>query len=168
MNKIPVVSVVGYSNSGKTTLVVKLVSELKGRGYRIATIKHHHCDFETDVPGKDTWQHARAGAETVILAGPNRVCMTEYTKKEMPLDEILSKISGVDLIVTEGFKRAHKPKIEVFRSELYDTLVSPEDELLAVVSDTPFENKRVFGYDDARGLADLVVEYFHLGEERHA
>lgn len=157
---IPVISVVGYSNSGKTTLLVKLIRELKSRGYKTATIKHHHRDVDIDKPGKDTWKHAQAGAETVVLATPSKVAIIENTPGEMPLDEIIGKISGVDIIITEGYKSANKPKIEVFRSAVHDRLITPVSELLAVAGDVKFEGIPCFNLDDPRELVDFIINRF--------
>jgi len=162
---IPVVSIVGFSNSGKTTFVVKLVAELKRRGFRVAVIKHHHQPVEIDVPGKDTWRHAKAGADIVVSASPGMLAVMEKTEPELSLDEITRKISGVDLIITEGFKKEKKPKIEVFRSGVHDTLISPPDELLAVVTDAPLEGIPTYGLDDAAGVAGFLQEKFFLATE---
>lgn len=159
---IPVVSVVGYGNSGKTTLLVKIIKELKARGYSVATIKHHHGDFEIDKPGKDTWRHREAGADTVVLASPAKVAVIEQTKQELSLDEIIAKITGVDIIITEGFKKENKPKIEVFRSEVHTELITPKEQLLAVASDISHPGIPVFGLDDAPGLVDFLLEKLRL------
>jgi molybdopterin-guanine dinucleotide biosynthesis protein MobB len=163
---IPVISVVGCSNSGKTTLLVKIISELKKRGYRAAVIKHHHSDFEIDLPGKDTWRHAQAGADTVVLASPGKVAQIERTEHELGLDEIISRITGVDLIITEGYKSEHKPKIEVFRSEVHEKLISPLNELLAVASDIDFPDIPTFGLDDAIGIVEFLEQKGFLGPHR--
>ncbi len=159
---IPVISVVGYSNSGKTTLIVKLIWELKKRGFRVATVKHHHRDVEMDVPGKDTWKHAEAGADTIVLACPGKVGIIEKSSRELSLDEIVARISGVDLIIAEGYKKEDKPKIEVFRSGVHTELITPPEELLAIASDTYFPGIPVFGLDDAQGLVDFLVEKLSL------
>ncbi len=159
---IPIVSVVGYANSGKTTLIVRLVQEFKNRGYKVATVKHHHADFEMDVPGKDTWHHARAGADTVVLASPGKVALIEKTGRELTLDEIAGRITGVDLIITEGFKKENKPKIEVFRSDVHRALITPPQELLAVAGDAHFAGIPSFAPDDAAGLVDFLVEKLSL------
>ncbi len=159
---ISIISLVGYANSGKTTLLVKLVRELKKRGFKVATVKHHHGDFEIDVPGKDTWHHARAGADTVVLASPGKIAMIEKTGRELTLDEIAGRIKGVDLIITEGYKKENKPKIEIFRSEVHSELVSPRDELLAVAGDVPIEGIPVFDFDDVAGLVDFLIEKLAL------
>ncbi|PKM47197.1 MAG: molybdopterin-guanine dinucleotide biosynthesis protein B [Firmicutes bacterium HGW-Firmicutes-8] len=155
---IPIISVVGYADSGKTTLLVKLIKELKRRGYKVAVIKHHHGDFAIDIPGKDTWRHAEAGANTVVLASPGKVAMIEKTESELTLDEIAEKITGVDLIITEGYKKGDKPKIEVFRSEVHKELVTPPEELLAVAGDVRFAGIPTFALDDTAGLVDFLVE----------
>lgn len=156
---IPVLSVVGYSNSGKTTLVEKLIRELKGRGYRVAVIKHHHGDFEIDRPGKDTWRHAKAGADTVILAGPRKIAVIEKLAAERELDEIVEKIDNVDLIITEGYKKGDKPKIEVFRSSVHDKIITPPGELLAIASDVPLHyGVPCLDIDTPGPLVDLIED----------
>ena len=138
--EIPILSLTGKSKSGKTTLIEKLIPELKRRGYRIATIKHHsHPGFEIDVPGKDTWRHARAGSDHVIIAAPDKIASIRKLDRELSLDEITAEISDVDIIITEGYKRAGKPAIEVVRSESGKDLVADLDQLIAVASDVPFK-----------------------------
>ncbi|MHB8172350.1 MAG: molybdopterin-guanine dinucleotide biosynthesis protein B [Thermincolia bacterium] len=155
---IPAVAVVGFANSGKTTLVEKLIRELKVRGYRVGTVKHHHTSkVEVDKPGKDTWRHAQAGADTVVLVSPAMVAVMEKTQEELPLDDVLRRIQGVDIIVVEGYKRSHLPKIEVFRSEVHSQLITPGEELLAIASDVVFDNGvPCYGLDDAKGIVSLI------------
>jgi molybdopterin-guanine dinucleotide biosynthesis protein MobB len=113
---IPVISVVGRSNSGKTTLLEKLISELKRRGYRVAAVKHHyHAGFTFDVPGKDSYRFAQAGADHVAVAGPDQVVHMRRWEREPSLAEVVADIRDVDLILTEGYKRERAPKIEVWR-----------------------------------------------------
>lgn len=159
---IPIIPVVGCSNSGKTTLVVKLVKELKKRGFRVATIKHHHQTISLDVPGKDTWKHAQAGADIVVLASPGSVGILERTPVDLTLDEIAGRIQGVDIIIAEGFKGADRPKIEVFRSEVHETLITPTDQLLAVASDVKHDGIPTFDLDDAAGLVNFLQEKLGL------
>lgn len=154
---IPIISVVGKSDVGKTTLLVKLIPELKARGYRIATIKHDTHGFDIDRPGKDTWKHAEAGADIVAISSPSKVAFIEKVDRELTLDEVASRIKGVDLIITEGYKRGDKPKIEVHRKALGEGLLCTEKELLAVVTDEPLPIKvPLFGLDDVAGLADFI------------
>ena len=157
---IPVVSVVGYSNSGKTTLLVKIIKELKSRGVKVATIKHHHKDVDIDKPGKDTWRHTQAGADTVVLASPAKVAIIENTPREMSLDEITEKISGVDIIITEGFKQEKKPKIEVYRSSVHEHLITPVEELLAVASDVEFAGIPCFDINEPGALVELLMDKY--------
>ena len=113
---IPIVSVVGRSDVGKTTLLEKLIPELKRRGYRVATVKHHaHPGFEIDQPGKDTWRHAQAGSDHVIIAAPDKVASIRRVDREPTLDEITAGITDVDIILAEGYKWADYLKIEVVR-----------------------------------------------------
>lgn len=159
---IPVVSIVGKSDSGKTTLICGLLPELKRRGYKVATIKHDVHGFDIDKPGKDTWKHAQAGADTVIISSPWKVAMIEKVDEELTLDQVIAKVDGVDLILTEGFKRNNKPKIEIFRSTVHDQpLCTKEDNLLAIASDIQLQlGVPHFGTNDYSSLTDLIEETF--------
>ncbi|NPV26656.1 MAG: molybdopterin-guanine dinucleotide biosynthesis protein B [Firmicutes bacterium] len=158
---IPLVGFVGQSNAGKTTLIEKVIRELKARGYRLATLKHHHGDFEIDREGKDTWRHARAGADTVVLASPTKVAMIKKLSREMSLAEVAALVTDVDLIIVEGYKQGPQPKIEVFRSAVQSELVCSPRELLAVASDVPLNlGIPCFSLDDPVGLADFIASKF--------
>lgn len=159
---IPILSIVGKSNSGKTTLLEKLIPELKRRGYRIATIKHHsHPGFEIDVPGKDTWRHAQAGSDHVVIAAPDRLASIRKLERELSLDEVAATIQDVDLILTEGYKRAGKPALEVVRRAAGLELVSQPPQLLAVATDTALEVQiPQFGLDDAASIAGWIETTF--------
>jgi len=158
---IPVISVVGKSDTGKTTLLEKLIAELKRRGYRVATVKHDTHGFDIDQPGKDSWRHAQAGSDVVVISGPNRLALIEKRQREATLDEIAGRMMDVDIILTEGYKRGDKPKIEVSRREKGRELLCTEDELIAIATDQPFEmNVPQFDLDDAAGLVDLIEERF--------
>jgi molybdopterin-guanine dinucleotide biosynthesis protein B len=103
---IPIISIVGKSDSGKTTLIEKLVPELTRRGYRIATVKHDVHGFEVDREGKDSWRHKQAGAHTVVISSPKKVALIRDVEKDMTLEEIREKlIQDVDLILSEEYKR---------------------------------------------------------------
>lgn len=159
--KVPVVCVVGKSGTGKTTLLEKLIAELKYRGYRVGTIKHNIHGFEADQPGKDSWRHAQAGSDVTVIASPSKLAIIERLERELTLDEVSARITGVDIILVEGYKRSNKPKIEVSRRELGHELVSNLDELLAVVADQPFELKVPrFEPHDAAGIASLLEARF--------
>lgn len=164
--KIPIVSIVGRSKTGKTTLVVKLIPLLKARGIRVATIKHHHLDFEIDIEGKDTYRHRKAGAVLTMIISPGTVAMVKDVEEEPTLQQIVDRfVDDVDLIIVEGYKREPLPKIEVYsaREEPPATLGDPN--LLAVVSDTPITTSvPVFKRDDAQSVADLIARAI-LGKE---
>ncbi|HIP95941.1 MAG TPA: molybdopterin-guanine dinucleotide biosynthesis protein B [Anaerolineae bacterium] len=161
---IPVVCIVGESGVGKTTFLEKLIAELKRRGYRVGTIKHHIHDFEVDRPGKDSWRHARAGSDVVVIASPYKLSLIERLEREPTLDEVAARITGVDIILAEGYKHSDKPKIEVFRREMGGALLSTPDELVALVTDQPVDlNVPQFDPDDAVGAASLLEARFLLG-----
>ncbi len=112
-----IVSIIGHSNSGKTTLVERLIPVLRKEGLRVGILKHHGKDFEFDVPGKDTWRHARAGADVVVLSTPFGTGVTVRVEREPALDTLIERyFSGMDLVITEGYKRGPYPKIEVVRA----------------------------------------------------
>jgi len=161
---IPIVSIVGRSGSGKTTLVEKLIRELKGRGHRLAVIKHHyHPDFEFDVPGKDSYRFAKTGADHVVVAGPTKVVHVRRLAFEPALEDVVATIRDVDLIITEGYKRADTPKIEVSRKGQGQParLLSAPEQLMAVVSDQRFDVPVPhFGLDDVVGVAALIETRF--------
>ncbi len=164
---IPIVSIVGTSDSGKTTLIEKLVPELNRRGYRVATIKHDVHGFDVDQEGKDSWRHKRAGAHTVIISSPQKLALIRDVDHDAELAELRDKyIQDVDIILSEGFKRNYQPKIEVFRKERRrELLCTREDNLLAIASNQPFDiGVPCFDLDDAKGIVDLIEERFLKGE----
>jgi molybdopterin-guanine dinucleotide biosynthesis protein B len=160
---IPIVSIVGKSNSGKTTLIEKLIAELTHRGWRVATIKHNRHGFEIDHEGKDSWRHKRAGAVATVLASPARIAVIEDAEKDYSLAEIAERyICNADIILAEGYKINPHPKIEVFRTDLqHGRLCGPGDNLLAVAGDRPVRSEAPFyDWNDVQGLADLISERF--------
>ena len=156
---IPVIGVVGWSGAGKTTFLIKLIAELKRRGYRVATIKHSgHADVSVDMPGSDTWRHAEAGSDIVILATPRRLAILERLEKGLPLEEVLCRVHDVDIVLVEGYKYASIPKIEISRQERGEDLLSSQAELVAVVTDREWDSPVPrFGLDDAAGVADILA-----------
>ncbi len=160
---IPIVSVVGKSNSGKTTLIEKMIEKLVERGYRVATIKHNRHGFDIDHEGKDSWRHKKAGARLTLLASPEKVALIEDTGTDLGIGELRDRyINNVDIILTEGFKGNPYPKIEVFRSVMKRELLSSEDaNLIAVASDVPVEtDANLFDINDIEGIIDMVEELF--------
>ncbi|SDE42588.1 molybdopterin-guanine dinucleotide biosynthesis protein B [Sporomusa acidovorans] len=155
---IPVISLVGKSGCGKTTYLEKLISEMKRRGYKVATVKHDVHGFDIDKPGKDTWRHAQAGADIVCISSPQKMAMIKKVEQELLLDEVIGYIDGVDIIFTEGYKRESKIKIEVFRQETSVTPLCSKEELLAMASDVKvYEDVPCFSLEDASDMADFLV-----------
>jgi molybdopterin-guanine dinucleotide biosynthesis adapter protein len=156
---IPIISIVGWSDSGKTTYLERLIPELTGRGYRICAVKHDVHGFEIDTPGKDSWRLKRAGAAVSVVSGPEKIAVIADTGRDLALSEIRERfISEVDLIVSEGFKKDVHPKIEVFRKGIRDALLCTEaDGLIAVAADCPVDaDAPVIDLDDVGKMADFI------------
>ena len=163
---IPVLSIVGKSDMGKTTLLEKLIRELKARGYRVATVKHDAHSFDLDHPGKDTWRHAQAGSDHVVIASPNRIAHIQRLAHELTLPEIVATITDADIVLTEGYKRGPAPKIEISRAAKSHELLCTHDELVAIATDQHFDlDVPQFGLDDAAGLVDLIERQFLTHDE---
>jgi len=136
-----VIGVVGWKNNGKTTLVTRLVEHLSRAGYRISTIKHAHHSIDLDRPGKDTWRHREAGASEVLLATSRRYILMHELRNEAepPLADLVARLTPVDVVIVEGFKGTHLPKIEVHRAERGTDLIARFDpDVVAVASDVAF------------------------------
>ena len=159
---IPILSVVGRSKSGKTTLLEKLIRELAARGRRVGTIKHHyHGPVTVDVPGKDSWRHRQAGACAVALLSLDTVFVVRDTPGAVSLETLTHLgLCGVDLVLTEGFKSGPMPKIEVNRrAQQAPLLCGPADHLAAVVSDWDTgASVPHFGLEDVAPLADFIEQ----------
>ena len=167
---IPIVSIVGKSDSGKTTLIEKLIPELTRRGYRIATVKHDIHGFEVDREGKDSWRHKQAGAHTVVISSPNKIALIRDVERDLNLEELREKlIQDVDLILSEGYKKDVQPKIEIFRKEKHRELLSTkEDNLVAIVSNQEFNvGVPCFHLEDMKGLSNFIEkEFIKSGKEK--
>ena len=159
---IPLITIIGKSDCGKTTLIEKLVRALSTRGYRLATVKHHaHAGFEIDKPGKDTWRFAQAGSHQVVIASPDKFATYRLLERELSLDEIAAEIRAADLILVEGYKRANQPSIEVVRAENGVELIGSPGQHIALASDLPLETGvPCFHLDDAAGIAAFIVERY--------
>lgn len=156
---LPVVSFIGKKKSGKTTVVLGVVAELRRRGYRLAVMKHDTHGFEIDVPGTDSYRFREIGAEVVGISSPDKYVWLSTVTEERSLEDLVGQIrEPVDLVITEGFKKQDAPKIEVSRRARSTELVSTPDELVGIASDQPFPDYPVpqFALDDFSGLADLV------------
>lgn len=157
----PIISVVGKSRSGKTTLIEKLIPELKRRGYRIGTVKHAFHKFEMDKKGKDSWRHKAAGAATVIVVAQDTLAMVKDESLNS-LNDLEKYFDDMDLVITEGFKQKNKPKIEVCRAARNtEPLCRDNRDLIALVTDLKINlNVPAFGLEDIKGLADLIEKTF--------
>ena len=164
----PLVCIVGWSGSGKTTFLERLIPELKTRGLRIGTVKHHKGAFEMDRPGKDSWRHKQAGSVNTVISSPKGIGMVMDVDHDFGPGELVPLFIGVDIILCEGFKRGAFPKLEIFRPEVHKHPFCLNDEdLIALVSDAeiPIKVPR-FGVTDADGVASFLIEYFKIGRSR--
>ncbi|TMV10261.1 molybdopterin-guanine dinucleotide biosynthesis protein B [Ruegeria sediminis] len=153
--------VTGWKNAGKTGLMERLVAEISGRGFTVSTVKHAHHSFDVDHKGRDSYRHRAAGAHEVLLASHHRVALMQELRgaPEPPLSELLGRLTPVDLVLVEGYKRERHPKVEAFRAEPGNELIAPRDDTIrAVASDTPLQLDRpVFDLDDTRRIADFIL-----------
>jgi molybdopterin-guanine dinucleotide biosynthesis protein B len=155
--EVPVISIVGKSGVGKTTALERIIRELKVRGYAVGTVKHDTHGFEVDRPGKDSWRHAQAGSDAVAISGPNRMALIRRQEGEMPLDEIVRMMGDVHIVITEGYKRGPKPKIEVTRRERGREMLCQPEELIGILTDYPVDMPvPQFALDDAVGVVNLL------------
>jgi len=163
------VSFVGKSGVGKTTALELVIRELKRRGHRVGTVKHDTHGFDMDRPGKDSWRHAEAGSDAVAVSGPHKMALIRRLDEEMALDELVRLMGDVEIVLTEGYKRGDKPKIEVTRQERGTGLLCRAEELVGVMTDYPVETPvPLFALDDAAGVVDLLEKlYLHdVGVDR--
>lgn len=157
----PVLALIGKPNCGKTTLIEKLIPALAEKGVRVGTIKHHHGDIRMDTPGKDTWRHKQAGAQVVLLSSPVGIGLIQDTAGDTPVEDLVSRyFQEVDLVIAEGYKWSTLPKIEVFRSTVYDEpMQEPGKTLIAMVSDVEIrQDLPWFKYDDIGSLVEFILE----------
>jgi molybdopterin-guanine dinucleotide biosynthesis adapter protein len=160
---IPIICVVAArSKTGKTTLLEKLVREITGHGYKVGAVKSDAHGFDIDVPGKDTWRFAQAGARCVAISGPDKFALIQKTDQKKDLDGLAALMSDVDIILVEGFRSAGRPKIEVVRGERGQDIISPEGDLIALVTDIKDlkTSAPVYGLDDHQGLARLIMDAY--------
>ena len=153
--------VTGWKNAGKTGLMERLVAEIAGRGLAVSTLKHAHHSFDVDHPGKDSHRHRLAGAREVLLSSRNRFALMHERRgaAELSLQALLQKLSPVDLVLVEGYKRDRHPKVEAFRAATGQPLIAPNDPTIrAVAADCALELDRpVFDLDDTRAIADFIL-----------
>jgi len=141
-----IIGLAGWSGSGKTTLVTSVIPLLIKRGLKVATVKHAHHEFDTDQPGKDSWLHRQAGASEVAIVSSRRWAIVHELGEEPEplLADVLAKLSPVDLVIVEGFKRHRHPKLEVYRAVVGKPLLHPEDDcIVAIATDAPLPQAQV-------------------------
>jgi molybdopterin-guanine dinucleotide biosynthesis adapter protein len=153
----PIVTIVGKSDSGKTTLLETLIPELKQRGYRIGTVKHAFHGTQMDSTGKDSWRHKQAGAEAVVVAYPGGLTLIK-DQDNNSLEDIVHYFGNMDIVLAEGYKHADYPKIEVFRAVKHQSPVCLQDHnLIAMVTDDDIPaSVPKFSFEEIQALADLV------------
>ncbi len=157
-----VYGVTGWKNAGKTGLTERLVTEITARGFSVSTIKHAHHATEIDHPGRDSYRHREAGAQEVLVSSPVRWAIMHELREaaEPPLEELLERLSPVDLVLIEGYKREPHPKVEAHRAETGRGLLAPNNKTIrAVASDVPMEvgNLPIFDLDDTTAVADFIL-----------
>ena len=161
-NGTPILGIVGWKNSGKTTLTVRLVAELVRRGYRVATVKHAHHAFQIDDAATDSARHRKAGAHQVVVASAERIAMIKELGRapEPDFADVVALLDASDLIVVEGYKTAPVAKIEARRSASlsHEPLAPGDAQVIAIAADHPAEahGRPVYALDDIGGLADLI------------
>lgn len=168
---LPVLCFVGASDSGKTTYLEKLIAELCRRGYRVGTIKHDVHGFEMDREGKDTWRHRKAGAGTIAISSPSQVASIRGVEAEMSIEELISRYFwNENLVITEGYKRSHFPKIEVFRAEVEPRpICGTGDNLVAMVTDDAVEvDVPVFRFEQVEQMGEFIEERYLRDRKEHA
>ena len=161
---IPILCFVGRSNSGKTTLIERLIPELVKAGYKVATVKHAGHGFDLDTEGKDSWRHKRAGASTVMVLSKGSLAMFADVNDDIKVSELRDRFldQSIDLIIAEGWKSEGFPKIVVARDQLDEVPVS-HDGLLAVLSNKKIDvNVPLIDPDDIPTLATLIIKQFPL------
>ena len=156
-----VIGLAGWSGAGKTTLLRRLIPVLVAEGLRVSTIKHAHHAFDVDQPGKDSWEHRQAGAQEVLVASASRWALLHELRGEAEPDlaDLLMRLSPVDLVLIEGFKRGGQPKLEVFRTANGKPMLHPDDpSVVAVASDAPVPGLALpwLQLDDIEGIAEAV------------
>ena len=161
---LPIVSIVGKSQSGKTVLMEQLIAEFKRRGYKVAALKHSHGGMEIDHPGKDSWRFAQAGSDAVFVSSPDKLAFIKNLNHDLNIEEIMPILGPeFDLILAEGFRKSKTPKIEVHRKELGDDLLCSPEELSAIVTDGSLDiDIAQLPWGDTVAVADFIEKNFVL------
>jgi molybdopterin-guanine dinucleotide biosynthesis protein B len=158
------IGLAGWSGSGKTTLLAKVIPRIVARGLEVSTLKHAHHGFDVDQPGKDSHTHRMAGATEVLVGSAKRWALVHELRGEAEpaLRALLKKLSPVDLVLVEGYKREPHPKLEVYRATVGKPLMHPDDPaIVAIASDAPLPAARVpvVDIDDIERVADILIRH---------
>ena len=159
-----IIGLAGWSGAGKTTLVAKLIPSITARGLKVSTLKHSHHAFDVDQPGKDSYMHRMAGATEVLVSSQNRFALMHELRgaPELTLPELIARLSPVDLVIIEGYKRDPHPKLEVFRASVGKPLIHPDDpHVVAIASDVALPEMRVprVAIDDTDAVIDILLKH---------
>jgi molybdopterin-guanine dinucleotide biosynthesis protein B len=164
MSNMRIIGLAGWSGSGKTTLVTKVIPRLIALGLKVSTLKHAHHGFDLDQPGKDSFFHRAAGATEVIVSSAKRFAILHELRAEAEwnLHDLVGKMSPVDLVLVEGYKRDAFPKLEIYRAANGKPLIHPEDpRIVAIASDVALPSAKVPVVDlnDVEAIADLLTKH---------
>ena len=161
---LPIVSIVGKSQSGKTVLMEQLIAEFKRRGYKVAALKHSPGGMEIDRPGKDSWRFAQAGSDAVLVSSTDRLAFIKNLDHELNIEELLQVVGDeFDLVLAEGFRKSKIPKIEVHKKELGDDLLCSLDEISAIVTEGSLDTDiPQLTWGDTVAIADFIEKNFVL------
>ncbi|NTW28194.1 MAG: molybdopterin-guanine dinucleotide biosynthesis protein B [Coriobacteriia bacterium] len=160
MFSVPVVCFIGVSGSGKTTFLEGVIRELAEHGWRVGTAKHHHLpDFEIDIPGKDSWRHAQAGAVVSMISSEGKLGVVRKVDRERTLEEMIRVADGaIDILLTESIRNPAAAQIEIVRTAHSDSVTCVPEDLFALVTDGAHDvgDVPVFALDDVQGVVDLI------------
>jgi len=164
MTTMRIIGLAGWSGSGKTTLITKIIPRLIARGVTVSTLKHAHHGFDLDQPGKDSFFHRAAGATEVVISSARRFAILHELRgeSEWDLPDLVAKMSPVDLVLVEGYKRDAFPKLEVYRTANGKPLIHPDDpHVVAIASDValPAAKVPVIDLNEIEAIADLLLQY---------
>ncbi len=165
MNSIPVIAFAAYSGTGKTTLIEKLIRELKSRGMRLAVIKHDGHEFEIDYEGKDSRRFADAGADITMISSSGKTAYIE--QGSLSLEKLLNMVHNVDLILVEGYKNENLPQIGIAREETGKGFTAPLDRFIAIVTDFNMDTALPrFALNDIKEIADFIMERTRMEQNK--
>ena len=164
-----VFGMIGWSGSGKTTLIKGLIPELTGRGYSVSSMKHTHHDFDLDEPGKDSYEHRKAGAKQVLITGAKRwALLTENLSNPEPMiNDLLERMHPVDLVIVEGFKAYSHPKMEIFRPSVGKRLLAENDPTIAAIATDGDHIKAdvpILDLNNLQEITNFIIKYCKLAK----